>query len=127
MPRKKPEGHPPIRQSLEDVVAAHKELSPHLIAVVTLARAVADELDGGQTSNAALVKQYRDLLEGLAVDDGSTDPIEELLRKLRDQEEAEPPEPARKGRSGGASARVRADAVAAPGGGGRNRVRPGDG
>ena len=44
MPRKKPEGHPPIRQSLEDVVAAHKELSPHLIAVVTLARAVADEL-----------------------------------------------------------------------------------
>ena len=116
-----------IRQSLEDVIAAHAELTPRLVALVTLARAVADELDGGQTANAALVKQYRDLLEGLAVDDDTADPIGDLLAKLRDAAPTGPAEPARPSRSRGKVAGVRADAVAASGGRGRDRVRPGDG
>ena len=74
----------PIRQSLEDVVACRSAWSPHLSAVVTLARAVADELDNGQTANAALVKQFRDLLEGLSVDDDGPDPIDALLAEIRD-------------------------------------------
>lgn len=77
-----------IRQSLEDVIEAHGALSPHLVAVVTLARAVADELDGGQTANAALVKQYRDLLEGLAVDDDPDDMYGEMLAAFLDEAEA---------------------------------------
>ena len=71
-----------IRRTLEDLVATLGDLSPHQVAVVTVARAVADELDGGQTSNAALVKQYRDLLGGLVVDDDRADPIEDLLTRI---------------------------------------------
>lgn len=73
----------PLRQSLEDVVDGLGELSTHTTAVVTLARAVADELDGGAVGNAALVKQYRDLLGALVVDDDA-DPIADLLAQLRD-------------------------------------------
>lgn len=116
-----------IRQSLEDVIAAHEELTPRLMALVTLARAVADELDAGQTANAALVRQYRDLLEGLAVDDDTADPIGDLLAQLRDAAPTGPAEPARPSRSRGKAAGVRSDAVAAPGRRGRDRVRPGDG
>jgi len=84
MPRRPKPAHLPIRQSLEDIVSVRSDWSPHLLAMVTLARAVADELDGGQTSNAALVKQFRDLLEGLNVADDGPDPIEALLSQLRD-------------------------------------------
>ena len=76
--------HPPIRQSLEALVAELGVLSALESAVVTLARAVADELDGGQTSNAALVKQFRDLLEALNRDDDSADPIGEVLTRILD-------------------------------------------
>jgi hypothetical protein len=72
-----------IRESLEDVVASLGALSAHERATVTLARAVADELDGGQTANAALVKQFRDLLEALNRDaDSDDDPIGAVLTRI---------------------------------------------
>jgi len=80
--KRKPE-HPPIRQSLEDLVDSLGSLSVAEVAVVTLARAVADELDNGQTSNAALVKQFRDLLEALTRDDSADDdPIGAVLTRI---------------------------------------------
>ena len=73
----------PIRASLESLIDSLGELSVHDVAVVTLARAVADELDNGQTSNAALVKQFRDLLEGLSRDDDDgPDPIGAVLARI---------------------------------------------
>lgn len=74
--------HPPIRQSLEDVVAELGELNAERLAVVTVARAVADQLDAGAIGNAALVKQYRDLLGGLAVAEEAADPIREVLSRI---------------------------------------------
>ena len=72
-----------IRESLEDVVASLGGLSAHERATVTLARAVADELDGGQTANAALVKQFRDLLEALNRDAGADDdPVGAVLTRI---------------------------------------------
>ena len=72
-----------IRESLEELVAELGDLSAGDRAVVTLARAVADELDSGQTSNAALVKQFRDLLEVLTRDDGADDdPIGDVLARI---------------------------------------------
>ena len=72
-----------IRESLEELVSELGVLSAGDRAVVTLARAVADELAGGQTSNAALVKQFRDLLEVLARDDGADDdPIGDVLSRI---------------------------------------------
>ena len=72
-----------IRESLEELVSELGDLSAGDRAVVTLARAVADELDGGQTSNAALVKQFRDLLEVLTRDDGADDdPIGDVLSRI---------------------------------------------
>lgn len=75
------------RVALEELVAELGDLNAATRAVVQLARDVADQLDGGQTANAALVKQYRDLLEGLA-DVESDDPSAALLALVRDEASA---------------------------------------
>ena len=71
------------RAALEELVAELGDLNAAARAVVQLARDVADQLDGGQTANAALVKQYRDLLGGLA-DVKSEDPAKSVLSVIRD-------------------------------------------
>lgn len=71
------------RAALEELVGELGELNAATRAVVQLARDVADQLDAGQTANAALVKQYRDLLGGLA-DAKPNDRTAEVLTFLRD-------------------------------------------
>ena len=75
------------RAALEELVAELGKLNAATRAVVQLARDVADQLDAGQTANAALVKQYRDLLGGLA-DVKSVDPSAALLALVRDEASA---------------------------------------
>lgn len=71
------------RAALEELIAELGELNAATRAVVQIARDVADQLDAGQTANAALVKQYRDLLGGLA-DVKSDDPAGAVLAVIRD-------------------------------------------
>lgn len=75
------------RAALEELVGELGDLNAATRAVVQLARDVADQLDAGQTANAALVKQYRDLLGGLA-DVKSDDPSAALLALVRDEASA---------------------------------------
>ena len=86
------------RQALEDLVArltsADALLSPG--PLVELARTLADDMDAGESHpcekckhpmvfghNAALVKQYRDLVEGIAGDANGSSPVDSLLAKIR--------------------------------------------
>lgn len=77
--------HLPIRSTFELLVESLGELSPHQVAVAELGRHIADRIDADGPRNAALVKNYADLLgelaEGVDDDDGA-DPIGDVLTRI---------------------------------------------
>ena len=95
-PRKKPVDHPPIRATFEQLVASLGALSPYQVALAELGRHIADRIDADGPRNAALVKNYADLLGELAAgveDDDGADPIGDVLARILNEASPGAPKP----------------------------------
>ena len=95
-PRKKPPAHPPIRATFEQFVESLGVLTPHRVALAELGRHIADRIDADGPRNAALVKNYADLLgelaAGVEADDGA-DPIGDVLARILNEATPGAPKP----------------------------------